>query len=423
MMRSRLASLAFAMASALALPNAGAAGASATPIAGDLLFGLPPEAAARQALLNLPGVKLGTLNRELAGAEQARLAAGAGEWTLRAGLARREVLHQERYREQEVLLERSIRWFGKARQDRAIGAKGVDLAEAARADAWHEAARALMRDWYELVKAQSALRLQQQQQAVLQEMVAITSRRVQAGDAARLDLMQAETELIRGAAQLEQADLQLRQAQSLLAANYPGLPLPSIQALPEPQAPGASRAGQYAQLVEDNHELELARTEADWLNLKASRAASERMPDPTIALRSTRERGGQERTLGLMISFALPGSARNADSNAARVRAAMAAERSAQVKARVELAAQQVLNEQEASYRIWQGLAAAAERSRQQARLMEKAYQANEVPLSEALLSRRQSLDAAQAALASRIQALAAQARVHLDGHTLWSYE
>ncbi len=423
MMRTRLASLAFAMAFALASPNASPASAGGTPVAGDLLFGLPPEAAARQALLNLPAVKLGTLNRELAGAEQARLAAGPGEWTLRAGLARRQVLDQERYREQEVLLERSIRWFGKAQQDRAIGAKGVDMAEAARADAWHEAGRALMRDWYDLMKAQSAVQLQQQQQAVLQEIVAMTTRRVKAGDAARLDLVQAETEMSRGAAQLEQASLQLRQAQSLMAANYPGLPLPPLPALPEPQAPIATRAGQYAQLVEDNHELELARTEADWLDLKASRAASERMPDPTIALRSTRERGGQERTLGLMISFPFPGSARNAESSAARVRAAMAAERSAQVKTRVELAAQQVLNEQEASYRVWQSLAAAAERSQQQARLMEKAYLANEVPLSEALLGRRQSLEAAQAALASRIEALAAQARVHLDGHTLWSYE
>ena len=82
-----------------------------------------------------------------------------------------------------------------------------------------------------------------------------------------------------------------------------------------------------------------------------------------------------------------------------------------------------MLNEQEASYRVWQSLAAAAERSQQQARLLEKAYLANEVPLSEALLGRRQSLEAAQAARASRIEALAAQARVHLDGHTLWSYE
>ena len=169
--------------------------------------------------------------------------------------------------------------------------------------------------------------------------------------------------------------------------------------------------------------LELARTEADWLSLKASRAARERMPDPTIALRSTRERGGQERTYGVMLSIPLPGGARGAEHTAATLRAEMARERTEQVKAKVALAAEQAVNAQEASYRIWQGLAMAADRSRQQADLMEKAYQANECTIGEALLSRRLALDAALAALAGRIDALAAQARVQLDAHALWAFD
>jgi outer membrane protein TolC len=424
MMRARASRVLCALACSLFLPAAFAAGGKA--LAGDLLYGLPPEVAVRSALSNLPALRISGLNRELAGAERDRLAAGNGEWIVRAGAAQRRILDQERYREQEVLVERSVRWFGKAAQDRAIGARGMALADAARADAWHEAARVLMRDWYDLLRAEVAVDLLRQQQGVLQEVVAVTARRVKAGDAARLDLMQAETEAGRAAAQLEQAELQLRKAKSVLVTSYPGLPLTSarrIDELPLPQAPGTSPSAQLGQLLEDNHELGLAREEAEWLRLKASRAAAERMPDPTIALRSTRERGGQERTYGVMLSFALPGSARSAEGAAARLRADMALERSAQVKARVELAAQQAVDEKDASLRIWKSLTAAAERSRQQAELMGKAYRNGECPIGEALLSRRQALDAALAAQTARLDALAAQARVQLDSHVLWSYD
>lgn len=424
MMRARVSRVACALACCLFLAPAFASGAKELP--GDLLYGLPPEAAVRSALSNLPAIRISGLNRELAGAERDKLAAGNAEWIVRAGAAQRRILDQERYREQEVLVERSVRWFGKAAQDRAIGAKGMALADAARADAWHEAARALMRDWYDLLRAEVAVDLLRQQQDVLQEVVAVTARRVKAGDAARLDLIQAETEAGRAAAQLEQAELQLRKTKSVLVTTYPGLPSASahrIDELPLPQAPGTSPSDRLRQLMEDNHELGLAREEAEWLRLKASRAAAERMPDPTISLRSTRERGGQERTYGVTLSFALPGSGRSAEGAAARLRADMASERTMQVKARVELAAQQAVDDQEASLRIWNSLTAAADRSRQQAELMEKAYRNGECPIGDALLSRRQALDAALAAFTARLDALAAQARVQLDSHVLWSYD
>lgn len=423
MIRAATSRLACALACCWFVPAMAAGG---KVLAGDLLYGLPPEPEVRAVLANLPAVRISGLNRELAGAERDKLAAGSAEWTVRAGASQRRVLDQERYREQEVLVERSFRWFGKAGQDRAIGARGIALADAARADAWHEAARALMRDWYGLLRAEAAVDLLRRQQGVLQDVVAATARRVEAGDAARLDLMQAETEAGRAAALLEQAELQRRKAESALAAGYPGLPAARARgadALPLPQAPDTGRSALLDRIMDDNHELALAREEAELLRLKAARAAAERMPDPAIALRSTRERGGQERTFGVMLSFTLPGGARSAEGTAARLRADMAQERSAQARTRVALAAQQAVDEQEASLRIWQSLAGAADRSRLQAELMDKAYRNGECPIGEALLSRRQALDASLAALTARIDALAAQARVQLDSHALWSYD
>jgi cobalt-zinc-cadmium efflux system outer membrane protein len=58
-----------------------------------------------------------------------------------------------------------------------------------------------------------------------------------------------------------------------------------------------------------------------------------------------------------------------------------------------------------------------------QAELMERAYQAGETTLAEALLSRRQALDAALSAQTAQIAALAAAARVQLDAHALWKID
>ena len=414
------------MALAAALLAAQAIGAERLPLAGQQLYGLPPEAQVRAALLQLPQLKIGALNQQLASSEQDKLAAGPGEWVLRAGLARRDVVENERYREQELLLERSVRWFGKAGQDRAIGAQGVVLAEAQRADAWHEAGRALMRDWYEVLRAQAAHQLWQEQLALLGQLQGVAARRVKAGDAAALEQLQAETELSRATVLQEQAALALRQAQAQLTGSYPGLQLPppaQLRQLTEPGAPRLGHAEQSAAILEDNHELELAQVEAEWFRLKGERAASERMPDPTISIRSTRERGGQERTLGLMLSVPLPGAGRGADQRAALLRTEMARERLAQVRAKVALDAEKAVSEQESAYQVWRQLSEVAARQARQAALMEKAYRAGECSFSEALQSRRQAQEAALAALGGQVQALATQARVQLDAHALWAID
>lgn len=411
-----------AVAIGLALAAAGA-GAASLPLAGDLLFALPPEAVARRTLEILPQLRLGSMNNELASAEQTKLNAGSSEWVVRTGVTRRDVVDGERYHEQELAVERGVRWFGKAAQDRALGEKGVSLAEAQRADAWHEAGRALMQDWYDALRAQAALQRLSEQHLLVGQLKSVAERRVKAGDGPALELMQADTELRRSEALLEQARQDVAQALALLSTTYVELPQPQLERLPEPRQAMDEMPAQVARIIDDNHELELAQVEAQWFALKSKRVASERMPDPTLAIRAARERDGQERTLGLTLSIPLPGAARSAESTAAAVRARMADERVNQVKAKVQLAAQRAVSERRHSYQIWTSLRQVAEQSARQAQLMERAYQSGESSLTEALLSRRQALDAALAAQTAQITALAADARVELDGHALWAID
>ena len=397
-----------------------AAGAQAAPGAPSAL---PADAEVRRVLASLPALRQGALNTQLAGAERDKLAAGPYEWTVRAGASRRTAPGAERYLEQEVALERPLRWFGKADQDQALGEQGMTVARALHGDAWHEAGRALLRDWFDALRDLAGVARLEEQLAVTQRLQAIAARRVQAGDGAALDLLQAETEQRRVLALLQQARQRSEQSLTLLAISYPGLPRPQADSLPLPQADGESVSRWAERIVHDNHELQLAQAEADLYAMRASRLASDAMPDPTLALRAARERDGQERVFGVSLSFPLPGAGRTADRSAAAIKASMARERVAQTQLRVALAARRAASDSVHSHAIWETLQEVQQQTMRQAELMQRAYQAGECTLADALAGRRQALDAALTAQTAQIEALAAQARLQLDAHAIWSID
>lgn len=397
-----------------------AAGAQAAPGAPSAL---PPETEVRRVLASLPALRQGVLNTQLAGAERDKLAAGPYEWTVRAGASRRTAPGAERYLEQEVALERPLRWFGKASLDQALGEQGLAVARALHGDAWHEAGRALLRDWFDALRDLAGVARLEEQLAVTQRLQSIAARRVQAGDGAALDLLQADTEQRRVLALLQQARQRSEQSLTLLAISYPGLPRPQADSLPLPQADSESTASWAERIVHDNHELQLAQAEADLYAMRASRLASDAMPDPTLALRAARERDGQERVFGVSLSFPLPGAGRAADRSAAAIKASMARERVAQTQLRVALAARRAASDSVHSHAIWTTLQEVQQQTMRQAELMQRAYQAGECPLAVALAGRRQALDAALTAQTAQIESLAAQARLQLDAHAIWSID
>lgn len=387
---------------------------------------LPADAVVRQTLAELPQLRGSALESDLARAEQKKLAAGQYEWTLRAGHSQRNMVGGERYQEQELGLERTLRWFGKSGKDEAIGAQTVALAATQRADTWHEAGRALLADWFEALREQVAVARWQEQLVVAQELQQMVAKRVKAGDAARLDLLQAEAELGRVKAQLQQAQLRLEQVLGQLQLNYRGLPAPQqsqAMQLPMPEYGDAAIETLQARILDDNHEVELAEAGAALARLKAQRQESERMPDPTLAVRAVRERDGQERLLGVSLSIPLGAAGRSAERDAAVARAGMAQERLALVQRKVAADARRAATEGVRSVAVWRTLEQVAQQTQEQARLMLRAYQAGELALAEALTGRRLALDALLAAQSAQVDALQAEARVRLDAHEIWSID
>ncbi|WP_426191496.1 TolC family protein [Massilia sp. DWR3-1-1] len=402
----------------------GLGGMHAVPAsASGALSALPPEPVVRRVLENLPQFRLGMAAIDLADAEQAKLQAGPYEWTVRSSVSRRSVAPDARYAEQDLALERTMRWFGKAERDRAVGEKGREVAHARHADMWHEAGRALLTDWFAALRDSAAVERLQEQLQVARQLHEVAATRVKAGDGAALEQRQAATEVLRVEALLLQARQLQDQSQALLDNHYPGLPAPVPGRLPAPQPDEQANGYWLAKIVNDNHEVELAQAEADLAALRASRVASDRMPDPTFAVRAARERGGEERVLGLTISIAIPGPGRSADAAAAAIKARAAVQLLAQARTRVQSMASRAVIDSTRSYQVWDSLREIEAQTAQQAQLLQRAYQGGEGSLADALAARRRALEAALLAQAARIDALAAFARVRLDAHLIWSID
>ncbi|WP_084199480.1 TolC family protein [Noviherbaspirillum autotrophicum] len=398
----------------LALAVAAAAGAQEYPPL------LPPEGAVRNYLSQLPQVRAAHNGIELEQANAGRLGAGPYEWTVKGTLQQRRESSGPRYRENELAVERPVRWFGKADKDRALGENGVKLAEHALADAWHEASRAFLKNWFDTLRDVRAAARLQEQADLLGQQADVVRKRYKAGDAPRIELMLAETEHDRTLSAQRQAALRAQRSLAELRARYPGIELQAPQQLPAP-APVAGSASQWQQrILADNHELLLARAQSMQGKLSAERAALDRMPDPTIGMRVAQERDSQEKIVGLTLSIPLSGTLRRAQQEAGLAQARIAEERAQQVALKAQSDAINVAMNAESAYEVWQRLEQVARQTEANTEVVSKAYSLGEAPLSDLLLARRQSLDAGANAEAARFDALEAHARLLLDAHVIW---
>lgn len=388
-------------------------------------LGLPAAAPTREVIAALPPVRAAQALIEQAQARARALQAGAYEWNLRVGAQERNENTGTRYIENEVALERSLRWGGKAETDRRLGESGVMAARTAWADQWHEAVRGLLQLWYEWQRARSTVRVQQGQVTLAQEQLAIAARRVRAGDVPRIDELMAQAEYDRMQAQLQHAQGLQAELQAELNRRYPGL-LPA-----DGQAASGSEAQQIAlpgsapqwvqRILDANHEIELAEAQMELARLRSERAGLERRGDPLLGVRAARERGGAENIVGIYLGIPLTGSYRQAEQQVALAELAAAEQRLQQTRQRVQATAERTVLRAQHTLATWQRLAAVEEAMAHVARLGMKAYSLGEMTLTEALQARRTALEAALAAEAARWDALEAASRVLVDAHRLWA--
>lgn len=383
---------------------------------------LPPQAQVLEALRGNALVNAAGAQIAAEEARSRRLNAGNHEWTVRIAGQQRTVrtTPEGRFNEWDVGLERALRLPGKSELDRQLGAAGIASARISRGDALHEASRALLAAWFDWQREAASAAQWRQQRELLTRQAGSVARRVELGDAPRLERLQAEAALAQAEAQLAQAEGRAQVAKESLRRLYPALTLPAQLPETPPQAPADDAASWITAILEHNHELGVARAESLRARIGASRSEAERRPDPSVGVRMARERDGEERLVGLTLSIPLPGEARHADADQAVALAQASAYREAGMLRRIEAEAAALFRRASAAYAGWKSQHAAAEALTRSADLTERAWQLGEGSLSETLHARRLAHEARLAASLARLDANETRYRLLLDAHRLW---
>lgn len=385
---------------------------------------LPPARQVAEVLGRHPQVLVA---REQLRAQQAAarvLSEGNHETTLRLdGAQRRDRLIDQRFQEWGATLERPWRRADKVRIDQQLGAQGIASAQIAVGDALHESGRQLLRQWFAWLRLRASEQLLEQQLRLMQEVLAVTARRVRAGDAPRQDLALGEASLAQAGFALSQAATRSEAARIELLQSFPDLSLPLAPVIATVPALEGSDEQWLQAVLSHNHELRLARAETQRRQTLAERSQAELRPDPTLGLRYGSERNSADRIVGVFITLPFAGPARQARLDEARALADAAAQHEAVLIRR--LSAEVLGNARSARGARQASLQAdeAAAGLRRHARLLALGYELGEGSLADVLLARRQALEAEQAAVVAVFEAAELRYRLLLDAHALWDFD
>ncbi len=380
---------------------------------------LPPQELVLRAIEATPEVHAAEAQLARAQAEQRMRRVGSHETQLTVLPQQRQVEGGARYREWEVALARGVRWAGKARLDREIGAQGYEAARLELEDAHHAGARRLLALWTDWQRARVVADVQRSQVALWQRDLAVVQRRVQLGDAARRDLVTIGAALAQARASALQTSAAQMAARLALTSEFPDLPLPQEVFLPE--VPPRLRDNDWVALVlQRSHEVGAAEAVVRQKRAEAARARADRRPDPVVGIRVLNERGGRERALGLTLSIPLGGSYRGAEAAAASAEAMTAEARLGIVRRQAKHDAQLAVTMARSLRGIWQQQKEARTAAEMSASKAERAYALGESNLTDMLAARRGVQETALAEQRANIDTVEAVARVEVDAHELW---
>ena len=380
---------------------------------------LPPAGRVAVVIEGHPSVLAARAGLRYEESNRERLKLGHYESSLRLGAQQRRD-PSVNFNEWDVALERPLRIGDKSRLDGEIGEQGVAQAKFGVGDAMHEAARGLLRVWFAVVRETAGAREWQAQAQLLERQAELTRKRAAAGDAPRMEIGLAEAAVsqAQGAASLARGRSQAARAE--LAALYPAIDVPENIPLPLPRPLGLTPAYLRDRIVEHNHELAVARAEVARRRLLASRARSERTPDPTVGVRFSSERSGNERVTGVYVAIPLPGAARGAAAGGAEAQTDIAVQRESAVQRRIAAEVASGYASAAGVYESWERSAAAARGMTRNADLVARSYALGEAALPEVIASRRIAHEAALAAGALQVDAAELRYRILLDAHLLW---
>lgn len=385
---------------------------------------LPPTAQVQAWVKNSHGI-LAAQAQQSAQWQRARaIEVGTGEFNLRMSQQNRQTSDAgARFNEQQLSLERQVRWWGKAGLDADLAEQSRKVSGIAYADALHEVSRELMRQWFGLHQLALARDAATAQVQLSQELHRQAQLRLKQGDISQLDASMAQAELQRHLAAQTVAQAQWTAAWTQAQKRYPGLPEPVWpQAHGDvPELPALQPLMQA--FLQNHHELNGRRAELQRLRLQAERMARDRLPDPVLGVYAARERAGAERIVGVSLAFALPGSARQAEAAAALAEAH-------QLEAQVQQMTLELGSAFEARWlslhmqkQALRDLRLAAQTQALAVQQSAKAYAMGEHSLTELIQNRRLAQDGLLETQKMQLDQAESWALMNLDLHRIWDFD
>ena len=383
---------------------------------------LPPENEVRQSLEQHPMVQANQATMDYERANAQRLIQGEDPWQARFALQqRRNNQANLNSVEQTMGLEKRLRLPSKVAMDKQLAQTALSIAQLSRGDAWHEAAKILLADWFAVSKAQANLQRIDEQLALLDKQLAVINKRISAGDAPRLERLLVEQERAKLALQRQQQHAELAQQQLNLQRYYRGQPLSYIDLS---QIPSQLNLGDeqtwIKQVLAANHELELAEEHSKRQDLHTQRVALENKPDPTLGITYSREQAGQENIIGLSVSVPLFNPAHKSLVNMAQAQASQAHYQQQQMAQRLTQETKQRLLSLSAAQQQLQQAQDLVTQQQANSQLFAKAYQLGEVSINDWLLSMRQYVEASQQRDLLKLSLAEDYSRLLVDSHLLW---
>jgi outer membrane protein TolC len=287
-------------------------------------------------------------------------------------------------------------------------------------DARHEAGRSLLHLWFNWQREKIQVTQWQQQVENLSQQALTTEKRLKAGDAPRMELSQANAAVSQATVSLQQAKMRAELAGNELKRLFPTIVLPQRLSPVEPQPIPKNFEHWKQTILNDNHELEMVRSESRIQQMLAKRSRADRLPDPTIGLRYSNEMSGNEKVAGVYVSVPISFGVRGANAENAEHQAQIAIDRENAVNRRLEADIYTAHTQAVSSYQIWLQAKEAAASIRQNAELLSRAYSLGEISLSETLIARRLALDSTMSESLMRMDANETRYRLLLDAHQLW---
>jgi outer membrane protein TolC len=383
---------------------------------------MPPHDMVDRIMDEDPDVLQARARVQMAEAEARARSAGPHEFTLRGEYVSRASNLEGRLNEWTVGIGRGIRLPGKAGADERISAAGVAVAENGFGDARHQAATLLKSFYLDWVLAEAEAVLAMEEVGNYERQLAAMERSRQLGQSAILQVEQVQASLAQARAQAAAAAQAQASAKVSLQRTFPGLVLPQRPPVPpEPGPPPGSWEAWHAAILDDNHELKMARSEAERREWLAKRAAMDRWADPTIELRTFQERSGHETGFGIGFTMPIGGALRSAAADQATAEASAAAIAARKAQRQVEIAADRDVIAAQQGLASWQQTRQAAVTSGQMLARMQRAVELGDQGLTEFLLAQRQDYEVRRTELRARAAAHGAVLQLMIDAHRIWS--